>query len=312
MYSGKAVKLLWGDSKYGGGDMWENVGAAMIYGAIGGGGALIGGLLALPFRNSRIGSMVTAALAAGGAVLGYNFAEPLLKPYIGQYLPASPSDDLDAQIETMIEELNDVPTFAAILKKDPEMRGALKRKLREIAQDANSTVAGRQMAFSSVFNEVQGRLIYFLKRGRDDDLLAYYRQTNDILVHLSVSDPKFCYESSYNPAALIGLDLDAIKLKHGEERYNRNQELGARLVENAYDDIPDYDVEEAQAALVRATQVLLDDLGEENIGMITGVKAPSGLDDYKLVCDATIATNNSLLGEADAASAIRHVFVISG
>ncbi len=293
--------------------MWEQIGAAAIYGAIGGGGgALIGALLAAPFRKSKIGSIMATVLTVAGAVIGYNVSEPLLKPYIGQYLPTPPANDFDAQLDATFQELETLPTFSAILEREPDLRDALRQQLVAAANDANSSVAARQLAFSASYNEVQGRFIHYLQRSTNGDLLAFYANVNQELIYFSAADPKFCFDSNYNPGALAALDLDAIRAKYGDERFNRQQELGSAVVKNAYDEIPPYDVDEAQAALERGGVALRDVLGEENTGMVTGAKAVSTVEEYKLVCDASIALNNSLLNEADAAAVIRHIFTLAG
>ena len=295
--------------------MWEQFGAAAVYGAIGGGfGALIGGLLALPFRNSKIGSMMATVLTVAGAIIGVSVAEPLLKPYIGQYLPLPPAakDPVEAQLDETFKELEKLPTFAAILKREPELRDALEGKFREIAASAGSADEAGPMAFSAAYDEVAARFLDYLKRSRDDDLVAYFSETNDHLIYLSASDPQFCFESMYDAGALAALDLDEMKAKYGIERFNRQQELAARVIENAYDEIPDYDADAGAAALVRAGQVLLAELGLGKMGMVSGTVAASTPEDFKLVCDASISMNNSLLGEADAAAAIRHIFTQAG
>lgn len=295
--------------------MWEQFGATAIYSAIGGGfGVLIGGLLALPFRNSKIGSMMATVLTVAGAIIGVSVAEPLLKPYIGQYLPTPPAakDPVDAQIDATFKELETLPTFAAILKREPDLNDSLEAKFRDVAANAGSTDEARQMAFSAAYDEVAVRFLVYLKRSRVEDLVAYFSETNDDLIYLSASDPQFCFESMYDAGALAALELDEMKAKYGIERFNRQQELAARVIENAYDEIPAYDTDVGAAALGRASGVLLAELGLENIGMVSEITVAMTPEDFKLVCDASIAMNNSLLGEADAAAAIRYIFTQAG
>lgn len=293
--------------------MWENVIAGATYGAIGGAaGALLGALLASFIKGG--GRMIAVALTVIGAVAGPNFARPLLEPHIGKYLPApkaAAADDLESQLKAEFAKLND-PMMNAIIKREPKLIEQLSGELEDVVRTASSPISARTMAFAAASNKVSGRLIHYLKRGRDEDLVAFGVEMVRGLDVLSGRDARFCFNSLYNPGALSNLQIQDFREKYGAEQYDRQQAVAGRLIERAFDSPPAYDAEIGAAGVQRAAAVLQEMLGEEGLPMITGGRQPKDDAEAKLACDASAAMYRSILQEEQAAIVLRHVFTISG
>lgn len=290
--------------------MWEQIGAAAIYGAIGGGaGALLGATLASLFRNTRFASIATAGLTAAGAVLGLNLAEPLLKPYIGQYLPQA-ANNFDDQFDEMVVELEKYPTTAAIFEREPRLKNSLKAQLADAMKEATNASAARVQAFSVSYNIVSGRVVSYFAKAQDADLITMMTTTVTTLDDLAGREPEFCFEYLYAPHALASKPADYFRNKIGPELFDRQQEEIATLVRNAYDDIPEYDQTAAQAGLNKASVILGAELGEK-IGLVTGQLLPEGEEDAKLACSATANMYRLILEQPDAALIGRHIFSLS-
>jgi len=290
---------------------WASIATAATYGAIGGGvGALLGSLLAAPFRNTGIAKIATTVLTVFGAIVGYNVAEPLLKPYIGQYLPVSSSASaFDSEFESMMEELGRDPLVAAILEREPSLREELKRELLGVAAKAATPATARQMGFSASYNLIVARFNYYLARATNKDLITFMTTTTEVLDGLAIREPRFCYDYLYNPGAMAGLAKDAIKSKIGSDLYDRQQNESGRLVLNAYDQIPEYDVAAAQVRVQEAAVVLRSMLGEAKLGLVNSTLALENDDDAKLACEASAAMYHAILAQENPALAGRHIFV---
>jgi hypothetical protein len=292
---------------------WGSIANGAIYGAIGGGaGALLGGLLAAPIRNTNFGSQVSTVLTVIGAIVGYYVAEPLLDPYIGDYLPSSKSDsELDAQFDAILIELNEVPIFAAILEREPELGDKLKHELQVVVEKSSTPAAANMLAFSASYSLIQSRYIYYIARATDEDLLILLKTNTEITSDLFQRDPQFCYDLNYNPLALSAFrSIDEIRNKVGPEIFDRQQAEGAELVRNAHDKIPDYDVAIATSELEKASAVMVAVLGQEKLGLVTGQIMAGTKEDAALACEATLALFNSILGQEHPVTLGRHIFAV--
>jgi DNA-binding Lrp family transcriptional regulator len=292
--------------------MWEQIGAAAIYGAIGGGaGALIGAILATPFRRTRFAQMATTILTAAFVVIGIKVAEPILKPYIGEYLPQPASQDevLEAYLVEMLED----PMAAAIFDKEPALEGELREKLQEILGAESRTDKIRDASFIVVRDMTESRFIYYLKRGRDEDLIAFINFMIEMMDYLTEAEPRFCHGLYYDPMFLATMSVEDIKAKMGADRQSRQQELAAAVIVNAFDEIPSYDVDAAQARLVEAGQLLNELLGQELIGLITvGGQKPQTDAEAAAACNATARLYKLLAESEKPGEAIRHIYTLSG
>ncbi|VAV96436.1 hypothetical protein MNBD_ALPHA05-893 [hydrothermal vent metagenome] len=291
--------------------MWEQIGAAAIYGAIGGGvGALIGAILATPFRRTRFAQMATTILTVAFVVIGYNVSEPLLKPYIGDYLPKSAAaSEFDEQYDLAFAQLEAFPTFAAILEREPGLKEQLKNDLVAATENTISPGGASLAAYSASYNLIQSRYFYYIARARDEDLIVFLETNVEITRDLLARDPQFCYDMNYNPAALSGVaSIEQLRIKVGAELFDRQQKEGATLVRNAYDKIPDYDKAAAAAGLESARGVLFSVLGEENLGLISGQRFAANEEEAALACEATLALLNSALAQENPAIIWRHIF----
>lgn len=293
--------------------MLNDVGAAAIYGAVGGGlGALLGVLIASFLRNTKFYQMAAAALAGGGAVLGMNIAQPLLEPYIGEYLPKSASEEeFEKQFEWMIQELQSYSLIAAIMERDPSLKKQLRSDFEKVAKEATTPALARQMGFSAGYNTLSAKITFYLARATNDDLVIFIRTMVENLNDLSERDPRFCYDYLYNPTAMATLSAEETKEKIGLDFFNRQQSEGAVLVRNAFDDVPSYDVAAAEAALQSAAIGFQAMLGDK-IGLVSGAILPESDEDAKLACDATSALYTAILSQENPALAGRHIFVAAG
>ena len=290
--------------------MWEQISAGAIYGAIGGGGgAVIGALLAILFRNTRFARYAATILTVIGAVLGANLAEPLLKPYIGEYLPQS-KNAFDDQFDAMIAELEAYPLMAAIMEREPQLKSAMKAQLADVTKTATNNVAAQVQSFSVAYNLVSGRVVSYFARATDEDLITMMTTTVEILDDLAVREPAFCFDYLYAPHALASRPPDYVRTKIGAEVFDRQQEELATLVLNAYEVVPDYDRDAAQAGLNAASEVLSADMGEK-LGLVAGQLLPEGEEDAKLACAATANMYRYILTRPDAALTGRHIFSMS-
>ena len=290
--------------------MWEQVSAGAIYGAIGGGGgALLGSLVAMLFRNTRFARLATTVLVAGCAVLGMSLAEPLLKPHIGQYLPQA-SNNFDEQFNELIVELEAYPAMAAILEREPELKDSMKAQLADAVHEASNMSAARVQAFSVAYNLVSGRVISYFSRAKDADLVVMMTTTVAILDDIAVREAAFCYDYLYAPQSLASKPPDYVRTQIGAAVFDRQQEEIATLVRNAYDDVPEYDKDAAQAGLNKAGEVLSAEL-DAKMGLVTGQLLPEGEEDARLACTATANMYRFVLDQPDAALVGRHIFFLS-
>ena len=290
--------------------MWEQVSAGAIYGAIGGGGgALLGSLVAMLFRNTRFARLATTVLVAGCAVLGVSFAEPLLKPYIGQYLPHA-SNDFDEQFDELIVELEAYPAMAAILEREPELKDAMKAQLADAMQGVTNPSTARVQGFSAAYNLVSERVVSYCARAKDADLIVMMTTTVAILDDIAVREAEFCYEYLYAPHALASKPPEYVRTNIGAVMFDRQQEEIATLVRNAYDAVPEYDKGAAQAGLNKAGAVLSAELGAK-MGLVTGQLLPEGEEDERLACTATANMYRFILDQPEAALVGRHIFSLS-
>jgi hypothetical protein len=295
--------------------MWEQIGAAAIYGTIGGGvGALIGAILATPFRRTRFAQMATTILTVAFVVIGYNVSEPLLKPYIGDYLPKSTAtSEFDKEFDLAFAQLEAFPTFAAILEREPGLKGQLKSDLIAATKKSSSPGGANLAAYSASFNLIQSRYFYYVARARDEDLIVFLGTNAEITRDLLERDPQFCYDMNYNPAVLSGAaSVEQLRIKVGAELFDRQQKEGATLVRNAYDKVPDYDQAAAVAGLESAREALISVLGEDNLGLISGQRFAANEEEAALACEATLALLNSALAQDNPAIIWRHIFAGMG
>ncbi|NOX83400.1 MAG: hypothetical protein GXP06_10525 [Alphaproteobacteria bacterium] len=292
--------------------MWEQIGAAAIYGAIGaGGGATIGGVLATLFKNSRHAAMITTGLTVAFAVVGMNVAEPILKPYIGEYLPQPQSQD-EALDEYFAEAKID-PMVAALFAKEPALEDELRAKLKQIMQTETRADKIKRAAFKAGRDLTESRFIYYLKRGRDEDIIAFTNFMIEMMDYLTEAEPRFCHQYFYDPAALAVMPMEDLKAKMGADRQSRQQELAAAVIMNAFDEIPSYDVDAAQARLVEAGQLLNELLGSELIGLLTvGGQKPQTDEEAAAACNASARLFENLIESEKPGEAIRHIYLLSG
>ncbi len=291
--------------------MWEQIGSAAIYGAIGGGlGALIGGLLATPFKNTRFAQTASISLTVLFVVIGINFAQPVLSPYIGKHLQKSDNEQaFDQQYEVMLAELKSLPTLAAILEREPRLADDLKNEMRSALQKASTPVAANMLVFSASHALIQKRFLHYVVRAKDADLLVFLETNIDITRDLLERDPRFCYDMNYNPAALNHLrTLDSLREKIGAETFDRQQLENAQLVKNADDDIPSYDIAIATSELENASAAMIDFVGMDKIGLINGQTLAVTLEDATLGCEATLKLFASVLAQEHPVIVGRHIF----
>ncbi len=292
--------------------MWEQIGAAAIYGAIGGGvGALLGALLATPFRRTRFAQTATTILTVAFVVIGINVAEPLLKPYIGQYLPQPASQD--EVLDAFLTEAREDPMLTALFAKEPVREGELRATLKEILETETRADKVRDRAFKVIKDLTGSRFIYYLKRGRDEDLIAFTNFMIEMMDYLTEYEPQFCHRFYYDPMFLATMSLEDIKAKMGADRQSRQQELAADVIVNAFDEIPSYDVDAAQARLVEAGQLLNELLGQELIGLLTvGGQKPQSDEEAAAACNATARLFEHLAESEKPGESIRHLYTLSG
>jgi len=293
--------------------MWENVGNAALYGAIGGGlGGLIGATIASLFRKTAFAQWASIIFSVSGVVLGANLAKPLLEPHIGEFLPKSDLDKAtEDQLDLIFAEFENFPLMVAILERDPNIRDELKAKLQTLVEEAKTPAIARQMGFSAGYNLVAGKVTHFLARAQDVDLLKFINLSVEMLNDLNQRDPRFCYDYLYNPGALVGMTKDDLKNRLGAEMFDRQQAEGAELVRNAFEKVPAYDIAAADAAINEAAGVFQSMLGDK-IGLVSGMAFPSDDEEASLACSATAALYSAILAQENPVLAGRHIFVRAG
>ncbi|GJL95828.1 MAG: hypothetical protein DHS20C05_22330 [Hyphococcus sp.] len=295
--------------------MWEQIGAGAlhgaIYGAIGGGvGGLLGATIASLFKNSRFAQMAATIFVVAGVVLGARLAEPLLKPYIGEYLPkSSATNEADEVFDAAIAEMIEFPTFAAILEREPGIKDELKKGFDEALDSSASAAAAQLQAFSSAYAIIQARFYYYVARATEEDLEKYLVLNVEVTRSLLERDPQFCYDVNYNPGVLSSLSgMDEIREKFGPVLFDRQQNEGATLVRNAYDEVPVIDEGIALQGLNSASAVLVEILGEENLGFVTGAKSAKNIEEATLVCRATLEMLENIVEQENSLVVARYIF----
>jgi len=291
--------------------MWSDIGAAAIYGAIGGGvGALIGALFASFFRKTKFAQIATTVLSVTFVIIGYNVSEPLLKPYIGEYLPKSSAEkEFDEQFELALAELNKVPAFAAILEREPALRDELRKRIEKVAETAPSAASARLSIYTTTRSLTESRLNHYIARAQGADLVEFVDNAIELANSLLVRDPGFCYDFNYNPGAMSSFNsIEALRDKMGPDLFDKTQATNARLVRNAYDDIPEYDVNLANSEIQVANKRMLALLGAEKLKYITGAQIANLEADKRLACEATIALFEDIRSLDDPALVIRHIY----
>ncbi len=288
--------------------MWEQIGAAAIYGAIGGGGgAVLGVALGKLFSRFDFSNIITSVLALIGMVVGYNFAEPLLKPHIGQYMPQPAT--LDGQLEAALQELHADPLMAAIHKKEPQLETELRSRLAEIMAEHDDPREAQKAAFLMAHGRVSSRLNHYLPRATDTDLISFNRHMVSVLRYLSAADPTFCHQFLYDPVALAQLSVEDIQLKMGKDRHKRQQQLGAAVVANAFDEVPPYDMHAAEAQIAEGRKLLASHLGASRMNLIAiGGGKPATREDAAAACDGTARLLQNLLDSDHASAALRRLY----
>jgi len=214
-------------------------------------------------------------------------------------------DKVRAQLEAL-------PTFAAILEREPETRALLRSRL-EAAVDSAATAEGiRDAGFSISYELLQSRLVYYLIRARDSDLINVQQTQLDFMGDLLQRDPQFCYYINYNPSTFSAIsDVGVLRQKYGGNFFDRIQGINAVAIRNATDEIPSFDAGAANLGVQAAGQAMIEVLGPENIGLITKERKAQTIEEATLACRATIALLESLLATDDPASASRHLFILS-
>lgn len=288
---------------------WDSIQAGAVYGAIGGGvGALVGTLLAQFFKRSAHGQLITAALTAGFAVLGLNLAEPILSPYIGKYLPGhAAGEGLEAQISEEFDKAND-PLFNAIFAKEPNLKSQLVAEVIDATKGSTNAIAARQLAFAASYNKVSGRFLYYLQRGRPEDLIEFTSSLVDGLESLAMTDPEFCYTYLYNPGGLAGFSLEQVKEKFGGEQFQKQQESAAKVVSNSLNETASYDKNAAAAVIDRAGTRFRNEIGDAGIAIVSRKRHPIDDVEAKLVCDGTILLYRYILADENAGIALVHLY----
>lgn len=291
--------------------MWEQIGAAAIYGALGGGGGtLIGLLVAALFSKTRFAKIASTIFVVAGAVLGINFAEPLLKPYIGQYLPQAPSQA--TAIDGAIEEIRSDPFIAAVWEKEPEMEAELRTSLGYILATEKNPTKARNAAFVASRDLAAARLIYYLQRGRDEDLIAFASFIVSLMNYWTLENPHFCHQYFYNSNTMAEMSIDEIKSKFGGSRHLEQQDLAAEVVRNSYEDVPAYDAEGAQIRINEGGVLLYERLGDELIGLIAvGGQLPKSDEEAAAACAGSAEMYQYFLESENAEDVLRHLFVLS-
>lgn len=287
------------------------IGIAAVYGAIGGGGgALLGALLAMPFRNKTVSTVLTVICV----VAGVNFAKPLLSPYIGKYIGDTPEARIsraDTQIDEAMAELRKDAVFAALAERQPEFEPQLREKLAAIVGEGGDAAEARKQAFAVGYETVGERLTFYVQRGAAEAILGYLDVMIEVLEHLAASDPMFCHAYLYDTKQLASMEMPALTMKIGAERYARQQEASAAIVRTAYEEIPAYDAQTAQLQLNMAGKYLYDTLGDEKIGLVTAGQKPSGEEDARAACEAS-AGMMRMVREGDMpADTFRHMMILS-
>lgn len=291
------------------------IGAAAVYGAIGGGlGALVGILLAGLFKSAKAAPTLKTLLPVGGAVIGIAVAQPLLSPVLGGFIGgASKSEEqvVEDAFEKGLAELRGEAMFAAILDREPGLVEEFRDFIRGVVATAPSAAEAQRQGFVLGEARLAARIVHYVQRGRDEDIVAFFTVTTDTVEHLSTSDPMFCHAYLYDPPSLAAMAPEALKAKLGEALNRRQQEAGARLVTNAHDEIPDYDAQTAKLQLNMAGMFLYQTLGEQRIGMVTAGAKPRSEDDARAVCAASGEMYRMLLNGDAPASAVRHMMLLS-
>ncbi|MEQ8934790.1 MAG: hypothetical protein RIE56_03235, partial [Amphiplicatus sp.] len=277
-----------------------HIGVAALYGAIGGGlGALLGALLAMPFKGSGAAKTISMVLTIACAVIGINVAEPLLSPYIGKYIGDTPEARIaraDTQVDEAMAELRKEVVFSALLVREPDLEAEFKEMLATIVGDARDPSEAHRQAFAMSYKMVGDRLVHYVQRGAESDILGYFEAVIAILEYLSGTDPMFCHAYLYDTEQLASAALPALISKLGAERYRRQQEAGASVIKNAYDEIPVYDAQTAQLQLNIAGMYLFNTLGEAKIGLVTAGEKPTDIEDARAACTASAGMMSMIRG----------------
>ena len=292
--------------------MWEEIGAAAIYGAIGGGvGALIGGLLAYPFRKTGIGKILTTILTVAGAVLGYNFAEPILKPYIGAYVDALVGSSDEKRVEEALQTLREDPMMGALMEREPGFEEEARAVFADALRSRNQKDA-KQKAYDWGRNVGMSRLPHYMARGRDEDILAFTNLFVDAVDALQSISPPVCYRWTFGGFGSVSGDSEALDKALGGEGIRKQSEILGRLIRNSSDDIPAYDEAAAQAVIEEAGKALYDRLGPDRMAFISGGKQATDPEDQAAVCGAMGAMFRDILARENAADALRHLYRQAG
>lgn len=293
--------------------MWEEIGRAAIYGAIGGAaGAIVGSILALPFRNSRFGNLIATVLTVTAVIIGYNFAKPLLEPYIGDKVDALVGADARArEIDQALLTLKSDPMISALIRKEPGFEEEARAAVADVVNTGSreqATLKATDWARSVGLS----RLPYYLARGRGEDILAFINFFADAIDAMQGISPPACYRWAFGGFGSDRSDFQAFNDALGAGGMERQSELIARLIENASTDIPSYDEAAAQAAVEAAGKGLYARLGPDRMSFINGARKATAPEDQAAVCGAMGALFRDLLARDNAVDSLRHLYRQAG
>lgn len=288
---------------------WGAFGAGALIGAIGGGlGALIGIFIARAFRDAPASKILTIALPALGAIIGFSAARPLMSYFENGAASRGVSREV---IDIAVAELREDPVMAALLEREPALEREFRAMTREALLDGLEAEAAEEAGFDWGMAVVDERLMHYIQRARDEDIIEYFKVSVATADWLAETDPGYCYNHFMTPERLAGISEDETKAKLGADLFRREKNASVNVILNATPEMPEYDVSAAEAAVKDAGDLLIELLGEEDIGLISGGQRPANSDEARAACNALARMYEDLIAAENAADALRHLMVLS-
>ena len=276
----------------------------IIAGLSGGIAGAVGGLLGGLFGGRAQSTIITVFVVAGIVVLP-RFITPYIEPYIGPLVR-----DATGQTAVLDEELDKLmaePLFEAISEGDPEKEEEIKQRLRDAYRTGGEKALLAEV--QKIAEEFSDTTVFAkMPYARDEDIVAFFQASVNILRRLEFDNADMCYQWSYGAQFGDPVDPMAFNRTIGERLNKDLIDAIVAVVKNASDTLVTYDQFGAQMSIQQTANAVLGRLEQGPLEVITGLRPAQSTDEKRIVCRTTGDMYAYILGLDNGADTFRELF----
>ncbi len=276
----------------------------IIAGLSGGIAGAVGGLLSGLF-GGRAQSIIVTVFVVAGVVALPRFISPYIEPHLGPLLR-----DATGQTAVLDEELDKLmaePLFEAITDGDPEKEEEIKQRLRDAYRTGGEKALMAEA--QKIGEEFSGTMVFAkMPYARDEDIVAFFQTSVNILRRLEFDNADMCYQWSYGAQFGDPVDPDAFNRAIGDSLNKDLIDTMVAIVKNASSTLVAYDQFGAQLSIQLTANAVLGRLQQGPLEVITGLRPAQSADEKRIVCRATGDMYAYILGLDNGADTFRELF----